>query len=167
MGSPVSACTIFKIAGARPTAAGARVVLGNCSTVFGGQSRPWRGRPIQHPGNSSSIVADGDDLRRQRIPIPAMLDKRRTSLGQACGGVHWAGACDWGDRVSDYGDRLKKQAAGKKGRRGNQCAGAPERHALRSESGLSASLFLCESAGEIRELREEAARERALLSRST
>ena len=129
--SPVSVCTIFKIAGAKRTATGARVVLGNCSTVFGGQSCPRRARPVQHAGNSSSIVATRYDLRRQRVAMSATLDERRARLGQGGGRVRWDRTCDWCDRLSGYGDRVKKQAAGKKGRRRNQCARGPERDALR------------------------------------
>src|SRR5438093_4113151 len=149
--SPVSVCTVFKIAGAKQTATGARVVLGNCSTVFGGQSCPRRARPVQHAGNSSSIVATRHDLRRQRVAMAATLDERRTCLGQDRGSVRWAGTRDWCDRLSSYSDCVKKQAAGKKGRRGNQRAHASKRDSLRRESGLSADLFLRESAGAIRE----------------
>ena len=83
--------------------------------------------------------------------MAATLDERRTRLGQGCGRVRWAGTCDWCDRLSGYGDCVKKQAAGKKGRRGNQRARSSKRDALRRESGLSAGLFLRESAGAIRE----------------
>ena len=76
--SSVSVCAIFKIAGAKRTATRALSLLGNCSAVFGCESRPWRAPPIQHAGNSSSIVAAGNDLRRERIAIPATLDERRT-----------------------------------------------------------------------------------------
>src|SRR5262249_54767104 len=117
--SPASVCTIFKIAGAKRTATGTRVVLGNRSTVFGGQSCPRRGRPVQHAGNNSSIVAHGDDLRWERIAIPTGLDERGTRLGQGCGGVHWGRDRHWVDRISGYGDCVEKQAAGKKGRRRN------------------------------------------------
>ena len=81
MASPVSVCAIFKIAGAKRPATRARSLLGNCSAVFGCESRPWRAPPIQHAGNSSSIVAAGNDLRRERIAIPATLDQGRTHFG--------------------------------------------------------------------------------------
>ena len=71
VGSSVSVCTIFKTAGGKRTATGARVVMGNRSTVFGSQSCPRRARPVQHAGNSSSIVAIRHDLRRQRVAMAA------------------------------------------------------------------------------------------------
>src|SRR5262245_56432481 len=98
--------------------------------------------------------------------MPGMVEKRRTHLDQGCNGVRCAWTSDWGDRLSNYSDRVKKQATGKKRRRGDQQACAPRRDALRRESGLSAGLFLCESTGAIREFREGSATRRALLSRS-
>src|SRR5262249_9725762 len=157
---------IFKIAEAKRTASGERIVLGDCSTIFGDQSRSQRAAPVQHAGNSSSIVAIRHDLRQQRISIPATLDERRTRLDHGCGRVRCGGFGDWGDRLSGYCDYLKKQATGKEGRGGNQCGCASNRDALRREPGLSAGLFLCEGTGAIRELREDFATQRALLSRS-
>ena len=104
VGSSVSVRTIFKIAGPRRTATGARIVVGNRGTVFGGQSCPRCAAPVQHPGNSSSIVATGHDLLRQRTAMPAALDESRTRLDQDCGRVRRAGTFDWCDRLSRYGD---------------------------------------------------------------
>ena len=146
-----------KLQEAKRTATGARVVMGNCSTVFGGQSCPRRAPQVQHAGNSSSIVATRHDLRRQRVAMAATLDERRTRLDQGRGRVRWAGTCDWCDRLSGYGDCVKRQAAGKKGRRGNQRARPAKRDALRRESGLSAGIFLCESTGAICERCEKSA----------
>ena len=88
-------------------------------TVFGSQSCPRRARPVQHARNSSSIVAIGHDLRRERVAMAATLDERRTRLDQGRRRVRWAGNCDWCDRLSAYIGCVKRQAAGKESRGGN------------------------------------------------
>src|SRR5262245_38525088 len=94
------------------------------------------------------------------------LGEGRPRLGQVGNSVRWAGIGDWCNRLSHHGDCLEKQAAGKNRSLENQRACASKRNALCRESGLSASLLLCESTSAIRESTEESATRRALLSRS-